>query len=76
VFLLHGLDDNIIPTSESAFAADYLRAQGNRRVELLLTPIIAHADLADEMPIRESWKAVRFWREMLSVAEGEEQRRR
>jgi dienelactone hydrolase len=69
VFLLHGLNDNIIPTSESSVAADYLRSRGNPRVNLLLTPLIVHANLADRMPIGESWRLIRFWTEMLKTAE-------
>jgi hypothetical protein len=69
VFLLHGLNDNIIPTSESSFAAEYLRSHGNGRVNVLLTPLIAHADLADDLPLADSWRLIRFWSEMLSTAE-------
>lgn len=68
VFLLHGVNDNIIPTSEAGFAAEYLRSHGNGRVKILITPLIAHADLAEEMGIADSWRLIRFWSEMLRVA--------
>ena len=69
VFLLHGLNDNIIPTSEAPLAAEYLRSHGNGRVNVLLTPLIAHADLADDLPLADSWRLIRFWSEMLGTAE-------
>ena len=69
VFLLHGLNDNIIPTSESSFAAEYLRSHGNGRVNVLLTPLISHADLATNLPLADSWRLIRFWSQMILTAE-------
>ncbi len=46
-FLLHGLDDNVIPSVETVFAAEYLRVRAIDDVRLLRTPLISHADLAD-----------------------------
>jgi pimeloyl-ACP methyl ester carboxylesterase len=65
VFLLHGLDDNVIPSVETVFAAEYLRAQGNGQVRLLRTPLISHADLADDLEIGDTWRLISFWTEML-----------
>ena len=65
VFLLHGLDDNVIPSVETVFAAEYLRARGNGDVRLLRTPLISHADLADDLKIGDTWRLISFWTEML-----------
>jgi dienelactone hydrolase len=60
VFLLHGLDDNVIPSEESVHAAQYLRSH-NTEVRLLRTPLISHATLAKDLPIRDSWQLIAFW---------------
>jgi dienelactone hydrolase len=48
VFLLHGLDDDVIPTAESVFLADHLR--GKAPVRLLLTGLVSHAEA--QLPAR------------------------
>ena len=42
VFLLHGIDDNVIPAVESEYLADELR--GRAPVRLLLSGLISHAE--------------------------------
>ena len=44
VYLLHGLDDNVIPAIESALLARTLRERGVR-VEFLATPLVTHASV-------------------------------
>jgi pimeloyl-ACP methyl ester carboxylesterase len=67
VFLLHGLDDNVIPSSETPFAAAYLESHGNVRVRWLLTPLLTHADLAASPSFVDTWRLVQFWTRMLQM---------
>jgi len=66
VFLLHGADDNIIPSSETPLLAEFLQSHGNSRVRWLLTPLLSHADVSANVPIGDVWRLVRFWKELLS----------
>jgi hypothetical protein len=64
VFLLHGLEDNVIPSVESEYLADDLR--GHAPVRLLLSGLISHAD-ADRPPTVSDISALAsFWGELLS----------
>jgi pimeloyl-ACP methyl ester carboxylesterase len=67
VFLLHGQDDNVIPSSETPFAAAYLESHGNVRVRWLLTPLITHADLSSSPSFADTWRLVQFWTRMLQM---------
>ena len=69
VFLLHGVDDNVIPSTETGLVARYLRAQGNRRVTALLTPFVSHADLTTAFTWGDAWRFVGFWREARDAME-------
>jgi dienelactone hydrolase len=60
VYLLHGLDDNVIPAAESEMLAADLRARGGR-VTQLSTPLITHAEVDHPPEIGEIWRLVRFW---------------
>jgi dienelactone hydrolase len=60
VYLLHGADDNVIPAAESVTLADELRRRGTD-VELLVTPLITHAEVDRPPSAGEMWKLVRFW---------------
>ena len=64
VFLLHGADDNVIPSSESTILADYLRTSGNTGIEVLLTPLISHANARTDATTSQIWNLVRFWTRM------------
>jgi fermentation-respiration switch protein FrsA (DUF1100 family) len=64
VYLLHGVGDNVIPAGESAELLTYLRAGGNSRVEILLTPLLSHAEARTDVPIGDVWRLVRFWTRM------------
>lgn len=64
VFLLHGLEDNVIPSQETPFIAAYLQQHGNAGVEWLLTPLISHAT-TKPAGAAEAWKLIRFWKEIL-----------
>jgi dienelactone hydrolase len=62
VFLLHGIDDNVIPAVESEYLADDLR--GHAPVRLLLSGLISHAEAdrpahaSDVMALAGFWAAV------------------
>ena len=60
VYLLHGLDDNVIPAVESELLAADLRARGGR-VTQLSTPLITHAEVDHPPAAAEIWRLVRFW---------------
>ena len=58
-FLLHGASDNVIPALESRLLARHL--EDSTRVELLLTPLITHAEARASAGLSEVWKVVSFW---------------
>jgi dienelactone hydrolase len=68
VFLLHGADDNVIPTDETRLVAGRLAAQGRVRVRSLVTPLLSHADITPDAPASDVWKLIAFWREVLQTA--------
>jgi predicted esterase len=68
VFLLHGDQDNVIPSSETTMAAAYLESQGNHHVRALLTPLVTHANVAERIAFGDAWRLVRFWKELLSTS--------
>ena len=61
MYLLHGADDNVIPTSETPALAAYLRSQGTPAVKWLITPLVQHATVTSVIPAGDAWRAVRFW---------------
>jgi dipeptidyl aminopeptidase/acylaminoacyl peptidase len=64
VFLLHGTDDNVIPSIEAEYLAADLR--GHAPVRLLLSGLISHAD-ADRPPHASDVAALAsFWGDLLS----------
>ncbi len=63
IFLLHGLDDNVVPAQESQFLADDLR--GRAPVRLLLSDLISHAEADRPMHIRDVWQLASFWGDLL-----------
>jgi len=67
VFLLHGSDDNIIPSAETPLTADYLRSRGNTRVEWLETPLLTHANVQSARHLSDAWRLIAFWKRMLSI---------
>jgi dienelactone hydrolase len=63
VFLLHGLDDNVIPAIESEYLAEELR--GHTPVRLLLSGLISHAE-ADRPPrLGDVLQLAGFWGDLL-----------
>jgi dienelactone hydrolase len=64
VYLLHGSDDTVIPTAESALLADNLRTRG-ADVRLLLTGVITHAEANPAAAVADVLGLIRFWAAVL-----------
>jgi dienelactone hydrolase len=64
VFLLHGIDDNVIPAVESEYLAEDLR--GHAPVRLLLTGLISHAEADRPAHFADVMQLVGFWGDLLS----------
>ncbi|MGH9508838.1 MAG: alpha/beta hydrolase family protein, partial [Terriglobales bacterium] len=67
VFLIHGVGDKVIPTSETEWLAREIPPQHLRRA--LITPVLSHADLKKNPGMREHWEVVQFMRDVLVEAE-------
>ena len=63
VFLLHGTHDNVVPSSESRWAA--AEAASNPHVRLLVTATIGHAELDDDAGVAEQLRLVHFMAALL-----------
>jgi pimeloyl-ACP methyl ester carboxylesterase len=72
VFLIHGVGDKVIPTSETEWLAREVPARHLRRA--LITPVLSHADLRTKLGLREYWEVVTFMREVLVEAEASVER--
>ncbi len=66
IFLIHGVGDKLIPTSETEWLAREVRKEHLRRA--LITPVLSHADLRKELGAREYWEVVTFMRDVLVEA--------
>jgi hypothetical protein len=64
VFLLHGIQDNVIPAAESAHLAAALR--GMTPARLLLTDLISHADADQPARVGSVLALASFWGDLLS----------
>ena len=64
VFLLHGIDDNVIPAVESEYLANDLR--GHAPVRLLLSGLISHAEADQPAHLGDVLKLAEFWGDLLS----------
>jgi dienelactone hydrolase len=63
VFLLHGLEDNVIPAEESEFLAHDL--EPHVPVRLLLSREISHASADRPLDVRGVWRLAIFWGRLL-----------
>jgi len=63
VFLLHGIEDNVIPAEESVSLADDLR--GDAPVRLLLTDLVSHAEADQPAHVRDVLELAAFWGDLL-----------
>jgi dienelactone hydrolase len=63
VFLLHGVDDNVIPSIESEYLANDLR--GHAPVRLLLSGLISHAEADRPVHVSDVVQLAGFWGDVL-----------
>lgn len=64
VFLLHGTEDNVIPSTETPQLADYLARHGNPHVHWLLTPVLSHMGVDADVSLVDRGRLMRFWRDL------------
>jgi hypothetical protein len=64
VFLLHGLEDNVVPALESEYLAADLR--GHAPVRLLMSGLISHAEADRPMHAGDVLQLAGFWGDLLS----------
>jgi len=64
VFLLHGLEDNVVPAIESDYLAADLR--GHAPVRLLMSGLISHAEADRPMHVNDVLQLAGFWGDLLS----------
>ncbi|HWF85143.1 MAG TPA: hypothetical protein VG222_09860, partial [Vicinamibacterales bacterium] len=64
VFLLHGIDDNVIPVEESEYLADDLR--GHAPTRLLLSGLISHAEADQPVHAGDVIRLASFWGDLLA----------
>jgi hypothetical protein len=64
VFLLHGSEDSVIPTTESVLLANYLRSRGVE-VHLLISELITHAEIDRSAAVADTWRLISFWANVL-----------
>ena len=63
IFLLHGVDDNVIPSLETVLLAEHL--EGKARVQGLLSGLITHAEVNRTATSTEVWRLASFWRSLM-----------
>ncbi|MBA3269849.1 MAG: hypothetical protein H0T71_04995 [Acidobacteria bacterium] len=64
VFLLHGAEDNVIPSVETVLLTNYLR--GKTEVRAVLSGLITHAEVDKGAAAIEVWRLVDFWRSLMT----------
>lgn len=64
VLLIHGIDDNVIPSMETVLLAEHLK--GKAKVTGLLSGLITHAEVNRTPNLTEVWRLMRFWREIMN----------
>jgi dienelactone hydrolase len=63
VFLLHGAEDNVIPSVETVLLAGHL--QGKTEVHAILSGLITHAEVDKSAAAIEVWRLVGFWKDLM-----------
>jgi hypothetical protein len=63
IFLLHGVDDSVIPSMETVLLAEHLK--GKARVEGLLSGLITHAEVNRTATSTEVWRLAKFWHDIM-----------
>jgi dienelactone hydrolase len=64
VYLLHGTEDNVVPAIESTLLGEDLEKR-DRKVHVLLTPLITHAEVDRSSTARAAWQLIDFWARLL-----------
>jgi len=64
VYLLHGAEDNVIPSVETVLLTNYLR--GKTDVHAVLSGLITHAEVDRSAAAIEMWRLVGFWRSLMA----------
>ena len=64
VLLLHGVDDNVIPSVETVLLAEHLK--GKADVTGLLSGLITHAEVNRTPSLTEVWRLAQFWRGIMN----------
>ena len=64
VYLLHGVDDSVIPSVETVLLAEHFR--GKATVHGLLSGLITHAEVNRTASSTEVWRLASFWRGIMS----------
>jgi hypothetical protein len=62
VYLLHGADDNVIPSVETVLLGEYLSDKAD--VHGLLSGLITHAELNRAPTATDVWRLASFWRQV------------
>lgn len=63
IFLLHGVDDSVIPSVETVLLAEHLKGQA--RVVGLLSGLITHAEVNRTASSTEVWRLASFWQQIM-----------
>jgi hypothetical protein len=63
VYLLHGAEDNVIPSVETVLLTNYLRDKTD--VHAVLSGLITHAEVDKSAAAIEVWRLVGFWRALM-----------
>jgi hypothetical protein len=64
VYLLHGAEDNVIPSVETVLLTNFLR--GKTEVHAVLSGLITHAEVDRSAAAIEVWRLVGFWRSLMT----------
>ena len=64
VYLLHGAEDNVIPSVETVLLTNYLR--GKTQVHAILSGLITHAEVDKSAAAIEVWRLIGFWKSLMS----------
>jgi hypothetical protein len=65
IFLLHGVDDNVIPSMETVLLAESFR--GRATIRGLLSGLITHAEVNRSASPIEAWRLAKFWRDFMGL---------
>jgi dienelactone hydrolase len=63
IYLLHGADDNVIPSVETVLLAKHFR--GKADVHAVLTGLVTHAEVDRSAGAVEVWRLVGFWKSLM-----------